>query len=74
MAEDTRDLEVRLIELEMRLAFQDDTVQKLNDVITRQQQQIDRLAREVAALRSQLFVLAPSLTAAVTDESPPPHY
>ena len=46
--------EDRLVEIETRLAFQEDTLQQLNDVICRQQDQIDRLAARTEALRGQL--------------------
>ena len=35
--------EDRLIDLETRFAYQEETLRVLNDIVTRQQQQIDRL-------------------------------
>jgi SlyX protein len=67
-------MEDRLIEVETRLAFQDDTLQALNDVVAHQQQEIDLLRREIEALKAQLKAMAPSLVASRTEESPPPHY
>ncbi len=64
----------RLIELESRLAFQDHTLQELNDVIVRQQRDIDDLRRDLEALRAQLKALAPALVASRGEETPPPHY
>jgi SlyX protein len=64
----------RLAELEVRVAFQDKTIQDLNDVVTRQQREIDRLVRELETLRLQLRTLAPSLVVSQDDETPPPHY
>jgi SlyX protein len=64
----------RLAELEVRVAFQDKTIQDLNDVVTRQQREIDRLIRELETLRSQVRTLAPSLVANQDEETPPPHY
>lgn len=64
----------RLIELESRLAFQDHTLQELNDVIVRQQREIDDLRRELEALHAQLKALAPALIASRGEETPPPHY
>ena len=64
----------RLAELEVRLTFQDKTIQELNEVVTRQQLQLDRMARELETLRAQLQVLAPSLVASRAEETPPPHY
>ncbi len=43
-------MEDRLEILETRLAYQDQTVEALNEVVTRQQDQIDRLERSLQAL------------------------
>ena len=67
-------MENRLIELETRLAFQDHTLQELNAVVVRQQQEIDALTRELETLKSQIRTLAPELVANRADEAPPPHY
>lgn len=40
----------RLIEIETKLAFQEDTVQTLNAVVCRQQQQIEQLEATVKLL------------------------
>ena len=47
-------MEARLERLETRLAYQDKTVEALNEVVTRQQDQIDRLARDVQRLEDIL--------------------
>jgi len=67
-------MEERLIEVETRLAFQDDALQALNAVVVRQQQEIDLLRREIEALKSQLKAVAPGLVASQSEETPPPHY
>ena len=67
-------MEERLAELEMRVTFQDQTIQELNDVVTRQQAQIDRLVRELESLKSHVTSLAPSLVIPAEEEKPPPHY
>lgn len=64
----------RLAELETRVAFQEQTLQDLNDVVTRQQAEIERLARGYETLKVQLLELAPSLVASRDEETPPPHY
>lgn len=64
----------RMVELEVRVAFQEQTLQELNEVVTRQQQQIDRLAQELETLKVQLTIVAPSLVIAKEEETPPPHY
>ena len=51
--EPSQDIERRLLELEVKSSFADDLLEQLNQIIVRQQQQIDRLLREVADLRQQ---------------------
>ena len=67
-------MEDRLIEVETRLAFQDDTLQALNAVVARQQQEIALLRQELETLRAQLKAMAPGVVATRGEETPPPHY
>lgn len=46
-------LEDRITELEIKASFNEDLLDKLDQVIIRQQTQIDALCREVIALRQQ---------------------
>ncbi len=64
----------RLNELESRVAFQDHTLAELNDVVTVQERRIARLETELAALKTQMKTIAPSLIASASEETPPPHY
>ncbi len=64
----------RIAELETQLAFQEDTLQTLNDIVTRQQQQIDLLEREVQMLEAQLQQLSDAMQRPESEETPPPHY
>lgn len=63
----------RMTELEVKLAFAEDTLDALNATVYRQQQQIDRLLREVRELREQLAASAPTEGRSLRDEIPP-HY
>lgn len=67
-------MEERLAELEIRVSFQDKTIQELNEVVTRQQFQIYQMTKDLAQLKAQLTVLAPSLVVPQDQETPPPHY
>lgn len=67
------DLESRVIELESRLAFQDDTIATLNDVVIEQQRVIERLLLQVAALARRQEEMVGQFGIA-EDEAPPPHY
>ena len=68
----------QVVDLQTRFAFQEDSIQTLHDIVTRQQRQIDVLERELEIHRQKLTELiqaaadrAPALTAA---EERPPHY
>ncbi|MNF29359.1 hypothetical protein D3C84_100590 [compost metagenome] len=65
--------EQRITDLESRLAFQDDTIQALNDVLVTQQRELERLQLQVAALARRQEEIGGRLDAA-EDEAPPPHY
>jgi len=67
-------LEARIAELESRVAFQDSTIEELNDVVVKQQFQIDKLEKNLEMLKAQLKNLAPSPLASENEETPPPHY
>lgn len=67
-------MDQRIDELESRLAFQDDVIETLNGVVTRQQLQLDNLEKEVLLLKQQIKNLSPSQIADESEETPPPHY
>jgi SlyX protein len=73
MTDRTNSAEARIEALEMRLAYQDDTLDKLNAAITDQWTQIDVLTRQVAELRDRLRE-AESRAPAAPGHEPPPHY
>ena len=51
---DADDLSERIDALEMRLTYQDVTIETLNQTITAQWVEIDRLTRQVAELKERL--------------------
>jgi SlyX protein len=66
--------EQRLIEIETKLAYQEQMLGELNEVLTDQQGQLSRLERIAESLGEQLKSLTESQPASnVTDERPP-HY
>ena len=69
-------IEARLNELESRLAFQDDTIEILNETVARQDREMARLELRFIALADKLSDLAES--SAVPGGTPadeaPPHY
>jgi SlyX protein len=72
-AQQWRELNAQLVELQTQLAFQEDTLQALDDVVTRQQQSIDRLLQLQQRLEGQLVDLAGTAESAPVDQRPP-HY
>jgi len=68
------DLESRVTDLETRLAFHDDTIQALNDVLVEQQRLVERLQLQLAALAKRQEAMQGSLGAADEGGAPPPHY
>lgn len=64
----------RLVDVETRVAFQEEAIRKLSDALSDQERQIYRLTRELEWLRANFSALAPSLISRPEDEGPPPHY
>ena len=69
---DAKTLGERIDALEIRLAFQDETIETLNNTITAQWQQIDTLTRQLATLSERLQEAEANAPAATNE--PPPHY
>lgn len=69
---ETDSLRERIDKMEMRIAYQDDTIETLNATITAQWKQIDMLTRQMAALGERLAE-AETAVGMPTNEKPP-HY
>jgi SlyX protein len=67
------DTEQRLTELEIKASYADDLLDTLNQLVARQQEQIDLLLREVGRLRQQGDPQAAPAVRNLRDELPP-HY
>ncbi|MCP8464239.1 SlyX family protein [Pseudomonas sp. ZM23] len=67
------ELEDRMADLESRLAFQDDALQTLSDVVYEQERVIERLRLQMQALIKRLEDLQGQVGVS-EDEAPPPHY
>ena len=63
----------RLNDLESRIAFQEDAIDKLSDVIARQEKELDQLKRMVLILSTQIRSFDAGDEAAKANEIPP-HY
>lgn len=67
------ELEQRITDLEARLAFQDDTIQTLSDVLFAQQRAVERLQAQLGMLARRQEEMQGRI-GGEEDEAPPPHY
>lgn len=54
-------MEERLIELETKTAFLDHTIEELNDVIVKQQFELDEMTKKMARLKEQIRIITSAL-------------
>ncbi|MFR0672417.1 SlyX family protein [Enterobacterales bacterium AW_CKDN230030176-1A_HGKHYDSX7] len=66
-------LDARMVDLESRQAFQDDTLQALNDVVVEQARALERLQLQMAELLRRHEELSNQFGIGEED-APPPHY
>jgi SlyX protein len=67
-----RELGARIDALEVRLTYQDETIEQLNQTITAQWKQIDALTRQLTALTERLQEAEANAPAPANER--PPHY
>ncbi|MFP3874243.1 MAG: SlyX family protein [Thiohalophilus sp.] len=66
-------MEQRIEQLETRVAFQDETLNRLSDIIAGQRRELDRLQQEMAELKDRFREIR--IVGANPQESEiPPHY
>lgn len=59
----------RIAELESRIAFQEEAIDKLSDIVARQEKDLERLTRMIQFLNTEIK------SGAIEDnDQPPPHY
>lgn len=65
-----------MVDLQTKLAFQEDTVQALNDIVSSQQQDIHRLQAQMHSLIEELRTVLNGLDIGNInpDQEVPPHY
>jgi len=63
-----------IIELQTKYAYQEDLLQALNEVVTRQQQELASLKDEMKRMRESLRGMMGSQLARPEEDVPPPHY
>ena len=73
-ATDIAALEARLVELEMRLAFQENALAEMSDALAAARLEAERNAALVHRVMDELKSSRASFLADPADEPPPPHY
>ena len=66
--------EERLINIETKVAFQEDQIEALNKTVYQQQQQLERLESICEALARQLRALSEAGNEGISAHERPPHY
>ncbi|QWF69924.1 SlyX family protein [Methylomonas paludis] len=66
--------ETRIIEIEIKQAYQEDLIQSLNTVVARQQNQISKLEETCKLLHDKIKNLALDGSQSAVGDERPPHY
>ena len=66
-------MERRVEDLEIKIVYLESTLESLNQVVIKQQNQIDLLIEEIKRLKQQLEQGA-EFVRPLSEETPPPHY
>jgi SlyX protein len=67
-------VQIDIEQLQMKMAFQEDTIESLNQALIAQQKQMDDLQFQLKQLVSKISAIEPSNMASEKEEMPPPHY
>lgn len=67
-------LDDRIAELEMKIAFQEQLLDELNQALVQQQFDMDKIQLQLRHLAGKLKDMQPSNIASQAEETPPPHY
>ncbi|MBD1227419.1 SlyX family protein [Xenorhabdus griffiniae] len=68
------EFERRFEQLETKLAYQEATIEALNQEVIKQQIETDRLKEQLKLITERLKNHQTSIIAPLSEETPPPHY
>ena len=68
------DLREHIDSLEIKISFQEHNLEELNDLVAKQQADIDKLNVQLRFLLNKFKAMEPSNLASSAEETPPPHY
>ncbi len=67
-------LESKIDDLEYKVAYQEQTIDSLNDALTQQQLQLSKMQEQMRFMVGKLKSMTSSNLADPSEETPPPHY
>jgi SlyX protein len=67
-------MQERIVELESKVAFQDELINRLDEILVAQRDELDRLSERVRRLEEQVKAGGASMIRPEAEETPPPHY
>ena len=71
---DDRFLDNRVLDIETKLAYQEDLVASLNQIVSDQQRKLDELEAAYRKLVDRVVEQSEELAALRIEDAPPPHY
>ena len=74
MAQELHQAQEAIAELETKIAFQEHTIDALNDALANQQILIDKMQYQLKHVIDKVKGMEPSNIAKMSEETPPPHY
>ncbi|MEQ1963176.1 SlyX family protein [Xenorhabdus khoisanae] len=68
------EVEQRFEQLETKLAYQEATIEELNQEVRKQQLETEQLKEQLRLMADRLKTHQTSIIAPLSEETPPPHY